>query len=375
MQVFSSSVARFAGASALVLTTTLSLAVPAEARASFYNTRRTAQQSIAPTGVATPAAREQRLREKGMQAGSAMLIRIFKAESELEVWMRKGQHYELFSTYPICRFSGKLGPKVREGDRQAPEGFYSVSTPHLHRHGRWPRALDVGYPNSHDRANGRTGSAILVHGGCSSIGCFAMTNPVMEEIFQLSEAALASGQDTIPIHIFPFRMTEQKLAEQGRQPWTEFWRNLKEAYDLFEETRRPPHVSVCGRKYLIRDPDLDMGSPTTPRRMIRLVRMMRGEFPVRPGECSQEATPTYEAIAAASRIAHKLRAAEVPAVPEASMPVPQVPVPVPATAPASRVAAKARMQETARPDAAMPIPPVPVPAVRSVRATLTGTQD
>ena len=281
---------------------------------------------------------------KNMAIESPILVRIFKEESELEVWKKDHSgRFALLKTYPICRWSGDLGPKVREGDRQAPEGFYSVSTPHLHRHGRWPRALDVGYPNLFDRANGRTGSAILVHGGCSSIGCFAMTNPVMEEIFQLSEAALESGQDTIPIHIYPFRMTEQKLAEQSRQPWYDFWRNLKEAYDLFEETRRAPHVSVCGRKYLVRDPDHDMGAPTTPRRMVKLVRMMRGEFPLRPGECGTESTPTYEAIAAASRIAHKLRAAEVPAIPEASMPVPQVPVPVPAVAPASRVAAKPRM--------------------------------
>lgn len=349
---------------ALALIAAIGTATPSHARASYYTFRKANTQSTLPQIIATPADRERRLREKGLRFGSPMLIRIFKAESELEVWMQKDGQYQRFATYPICRFSGKLGPKQREGDKQAPEGFYSVSTPHLHRHGRWKRALDVGYPNALDRANGRTGSAILVHGGCTSIGCFAMTNPVMEEIFTLSEAALASGQDTLPIHIFPFRMTEENLAAQNTNQWSEFWRNLKHAYDSFERTRLPPHVSVCGRRYLVRDASNDSAASTAPRRMIKLVRMMRGERPVLQGECPQETTPTPEAIAAASRIAHNAMGTSVPITPEASMPVPMVPVPVLASRPA-RTAQGVSM--SLPPEADVPIPPVPVPALRNIR--------
>ena len=126
------------------------------------------------------------------------MIRIFKAESELELWMQKDDRFELFATYSICKWSGKLGPKQHEGDRQAPEGMYAVGMPQIHRKGRWPRALNIGYPNAFDRAMDRTGSYILVHGGCSSTGCFAMTNQQMEEIYRLSEEALKQGQTHIP---------------------------------------------------------------------------------------------------------------------------------------------------------------------------------
>ena len=159
--------------------------------------------------------RDRRLADKGLAAGSPMLIRIFKAEFELELWMRKGERFELFATYPICYWSGTLGPKLHEGDKQAPEGFYAVGLNQIHRRGRWPRSLNIGYPNALDRAHARTGSLILVHGGCTSTGCFAMTNPVMAEIYALAEQALQQGQERIPIHVFPFRMTEANLAARG----------------------------------------------------------------------------------------------------------------------------------------------------------------
>jgi murein L,D-transpeptidase YafK len=197
------------------------------------------------------ADRDRRLGEKGMTAGSPVMIRIFKAESELELWLLKDGRFELFATYPICFWSGKLGPKQREGDRQAPEGFYSVGTEQLHLKGRQPRSLHLGFPNALDRAHARTGSHILVHGGCQSIGCYAMTNPVMEEIFALSEQALHQGQDRIPVHAFPFRMTEDNLKNFADHPWYGFWLNLKDAYDVFERTRVPPRVGVCDKKYLV----------------------------------------------------------------------------------------------------------------------------
>jgi murein L,D-transpeptidase YafK len=206
-----------------------------------------------------PAERVALLAQKGLAAGNPVMIRIFKAESELELWMQKDDRFELFATYSICKWSGKLGPKLHEGDRQAPEGMYAVGIPQIHRKGRWPRALNIGYPNAFDRAMDRTGSYILVHGGCSSTGCFAMTNSQMEEIYRLSEEALMHGQQHISIHVFPFRMTESNLKAYSDSKWLPFWRNLKDAYDIFERTRMPPQVSVCGKRYVVRE-----GGPASP---------------------------------------------------------------------------------------------------------------
>lgn len=207
-----------------------------------------AEQEPAP--IAAPGLKE-RLAEKGMVAGSPIMIRIFKLESELELWMLRQGRYELFKTYKICNWSGRLGPKMREGDRQAPEGLYSVGESQIHRRGRWPRSLNIGYPNAFDRSYARTGSLILVHGGCTSTGCFAMTNQVMEEIYRLAEQALEQGQERFQVHVFPFRMTESNLAIYRHEEWQPFWLNLKNAYDLFERTRMPPQVSVCNKRYVV----------------------------------------------------------------------------------------------------------------------------
>ena len=186
-----------------------------------------------------------------MKLGDQMFIRIFKAESELEVWKKKAGRYVLFATYPICHWAGTIGPKLMEGDKQNPEGFYTIGSRQLHRIGRWPRSLNLGYPNSFDRAHNRTGSYILVHGGCSSTGCFAMTNAVMEEIYAMTERALAGGQERIHLHVFPFRMTEANLAKHADSRWIDFWRNLKDGYDAFEATKAPPKVGLCDRRYVV----------------------------------------------------------------------------------------------------------------------------
>jgi murein L,D-transpeptidase YafK len=210
-------------------------------------------------------ARERRLADKALTAGSPILIRIFKAEFELELWMRKGDRFELFATYPICYWSGTLGPKLHKGDKQAPEGFYAVGLNQIHRRGRWPRSLNIGYPNALDRAHARTGSLILLHGGCTSTGCFAMTNSVMAEIYALAEQALQQGQDRIPIHVFPFRMTEANFAARtsAHAEWRAFWLNLKVGYDLFEHTRVPPKVGICNKQYAVTAGDLT-GGPSPP---------------------------------------------------------------------------------------------------------------
>jgi murein L,D-transpeptidase YafK len=192
------------------------------------------------------------LAEKGMQEQSPILIRIFKAESELEVWKAKddGRFY-LFKTYPICDYSGGLGPKVNQGDRQAPEGFYLVSEDQMNPKSKYHLAFNVGFPNAYDRAYGRTGADIMVHGDCKSAGCYAMTDGVIEEIYILAREALAGGQKSFQLQAYPFRMTAANMSKHTSDQWYGFWRNLKEGYDYFEVTHEPPKVDVCGRRYLI----------------------------------------------------------------------------------------------------------------------------
>lgn len=194
---------------------------------------------------------DDRLKEHGIAADAPIMIRVFKAESEMEIWTGdETGNYRLFATYPICYWSGGLGPKVKEGDKQAPEGFYAMGMEQsIHEGTRWPKSLNVGYPNPFDKINLRSGSHILIHGGCASIGCFAMTNAVSLEIFKLASDAFDAGQPNIPVHVFPFRMTEANLVKYSEPKWDGFWRNLKEGYDLFERTHRPPRVSVCGMRY------------------------------------------------------------------------------------------------------------------------------
>ncbi len=200
-------------------------------------------------GTPNVAILDERLRQKGVSINAPLLIRIFKAESVLEVWKDKQGQMVLFATYPICHWSGMLGPKLREGDKQAPEGFYTVTKRQLYHAGRWPRSLLLNFPNVYDQAEARTGSDILIHGGCTSVGCFAMTNPVSDEVHRLTVAAIDAGQDNVPIHVFPFRMTEENVKSHASPAWASFWANLKEGYDAFEQTKRAPRVGVCNSRY------------------------------------------------------------------------------------------------------------------------------
>ncbi|HWE19437.1 MAG TPA: murein L,D-transpeptidase family protein [Hyphomicrobiaceae bacterium] len=191
-----------------------------------------------------------RLAASGLELGAPVLLRIFKLEFELEVWMKRGHRFERFAVYPICRWSGGLGPKLREGDWQAPEGFYTVDANALNPASRWHRSFNLGFPNAFDRAHGRTGSYLMVHGGCSSIGCFAMTDAVIDEIWRLVTAALKRGQRRFHVHVFPFRMTQARMAQHSHGSWAGFWRDLKPGYDLFEATGLPPTISVCRDRYM-----------------------------------------------------------------------------------------------------------------------------
>jgi murein L,D-transpeptidase YafK len=193
---------------------------------------------------------DERLAAHGVKLGVPVVLRIFKLDSELELWVEKDGRFVRFATYPICLWSGRLGPKLKEGDKQAPEGFYTVASDQLNPDSRWHRAFNLGFPNAFDRSQGRYGSFLMVHGGCSSIGCYAMTDPVVDELWQFVTAALEQGQARVPVHVFPFRMTDRNLAARKGQRWGSFWTDLKRGYDMFEASHLPPVVSVCKARYV-----------------------------------------------------------------------------------------------------------------------------
>lgn len=187
------------------------------------------------------------------EPGDPIYLRIFKHESELELWVQPNARgeFKLFRTYPICAWSGQLGPKTREGDRQAPEGLYSVARSQLNPHSQFHLSFNLGYPNVYERAQGWTGSALMVHGACVSIGCYAMTDPAVEEIYTLLDQAIASGQTRVPVHAFPFRMSETQRERFRSREHDAFWDQLEPAFSLFERDRTPLGVQMSSNGYHI----------------------------------------------------------------------------------------------------------------------------
>ena len=207
-----------------------------------------------------PAATLALMGQRNMAPTSPILIRSFKKESVLEVWKqtREGR-YALLKSFPICRWSGQLGPKRRQGDRQSPEGFYAITPRQMNPNSAYHLSFDTGYPNAYDRAQGASGSALMVHGICSSAGCYAMTNRQISEIFALARDALGAGQGAFQMQAYPFRMSAENMARYRADPNIEFWRQLKEGYDHFEATGQEPRVSVVGARYAFngRTPELE----------------------------------------------------------------------------------------------------------------------
>jgi len=199
------------------------------------------------------------LAKKGMSPASPMFVRIFKEESELEVWKARddGRFYH-FKTYPICNWSGELGPKEVQGDKQAPEGFYTVAQQQMNPNSKFYLAFNIGYPNAYDRSHGRTGEALMIHGKCKSAGCYAMTDALAEEIYGLARESFLGGQTAFEVHALPFRMTDEKLARFKGHKWYAFWSTLKQGYDFFEANRIPPAIAVCERRYMV---NVTMRSP------------------------------------------------------------------------------------------------------------------
>lgn len=189
----------------------------------------------------------------GARLGAPMLLRVFKQEREVEVWVQPEdqQTFVLFRIFPICFYSGKLGPKVKEGDMQSPEGFYFVGPAQMRAKSQYHRAIDFAFPNDYDAAQGYTGTELLIHGNCVSSGCYAMTDPFVEQLYELGSATAATAAQGFWIHAFPFHMTAEALAGQQDSPWLGFWQQLKAGYDAFETSRIPPHIRVEGGRYVV----------------------------------------------------------------------------------------------------------------------------
>jgi murein L,D-transpeptidase YafK len=195
---------------------------------------------------------EKEMSAKGLKFGAPIFIRIYKEEKELEMWVKKGNKFELFTTYSICTYGdGTLGPKLAQGDEQAPEGFYFTGPGGMNPFSSYHLSFNIGYPNRYDRHHNRTGSFIMIHGRSVSIGCYALTDSNIEEIYALADSALRNGQPFFRIHIFPFKMTSENMKKHKNSKWYSFWENLKEGHDLFEKNgNNPPNVEVKNGKYV-----------------------------------------------------------------------------------------------------------------------------
>ena len=200
-----------------------------------------------------------------MDRAAPILIRIYKEERTLEIWKQdRSGKFALLNSYPICKFSGNLGPKLMQGDHQAPEGFYDITPDQMNPNSSEYLAFNTGFPNAFDRSLGRTGSFLMVHGGCRSVGCYAMTDYAMEEIYGLVDEAFKGGQEKVQLQAFPFAMTAQNLAGHAGDPNLPFWEMLKTGSDTFSATERPPRVAVCDRRYVFNpavEGDFDPSAP------------------------------------------------------------------------------------------------------------------
>ncbi len=243
------------------------------------------------------------IEKRNMAKESPILVRIFKEELELEVWKEdQSGRLALLRTYPICRWSGELGPKVKQGDRQAPEGFYTITPALMNPNSSFYLAINMGFPNAYDRANGRTGAFLMIHGDCSSSGCYAMTDEQISEIYALARESFFGGQRSFQIQAFPFRMTALNMAKHRNSPHLDFWKMLKQGYDHFEVTRLEPKVDVCERRYVF---DAESSSRFSaadrcpayrvPDDIVAAVRNKQGRDETQTAELISRGTPTVPA--------------------------------------------------------------------------------
>ncbi len=245
--------------------------------------------------IPIPSATYTLMSEKGMSKDQPILIRSYKKESELEVWKRKANgQYTLLKTFPMCRWSGQLGPKVREGDRMAPEGFYAISPAQMNPNSAYYVSFNMGYPNAYDRSYGRTGAHLMVHGACSSAGCYSMTDDQIGEIYALVREAQNAGQKAVQMQALPFRMTPENLAKHRLDSNIGFWKNLKEGADYFEVTRDEPQVAVAGGRYVFNQGEGGQGGVDPS--VAQAVQQKRQQDDVQVAQLVAKGTPAVKLI-------------------------------------------------------------------------------
>jgi murein L,D-transpeptidase YafK len=292
------------------------------------------------------AAMKLKLERLAMSESDPVFMRIFKEEGEFEVWKQgPGGRYLLLETYDICTWSGELGPKFQEGDRQAPEGFYTITPAQMNPNSSYYLSFNLGFPNAYDRSHGRTGSHLMVHGACSSAGCYAMTDEQIAEIYALAREAFEGGQRAFQVHAFPFRMTPENMARHANHEHFAFWEMLQEGYQHFELTRIPPQVDVCDRRYIFNAVAAEQFSAaeqcpdyTVPEPIASSFEAAQAEyreaFEVALAEYNPPAGVTAPALGDPSVAADQVMVATTPAAPAPAAPAPAqvagaVPAPVP----------------------------------------------
>ncbi|MFK7949659.1 MAG: murein L,D-transpeptidase family protein [Saprospiraceae bacterium] len=175
-----------------------------------------------------------------------LFFRVFKQDEQLEIWAKSvdSKRFTLVKIYPFCTNSGTLGPKRKEGDRQIPEGFYTINR--FNPKSSFYLSLGLNYPNASDLIlsdKTEPGSDIFIHGACASVGCVSITDDKIKEVYLLANEAKKHGQMNIPVHVFPFKMTDSNI-ENGNQTYHKFWKNLKKGYDLFEHQKQLFEIKV-----------------------------------------------------------------------------------------------------------------------------------
>jgi murein L,D-transpeptidase YafK len=259
----------------------------------------TVQRTPARASAPVPQATLALMAEKQTDRNAPILIRAYKKEAEIEIWKQnRAGDYVLLKSYPVCRWSGQLGPKRKEGDRQVPEGFYTVSASQMNPFSAYWLAFNVGYPNPLEKSMGRSGGDIMVHGTCSSRGCFAMTDAQIEEIYSVMREAFNAGQKNIQFQSYPFHMTAENLAKFRHDPNMPYWKNLKEGSDHFEVTKREPKINYCGQRYVFNaetsahfEPSAQCPSYTVPSEVANAVREKQKTDAVEIATLIEKGTP------------------------------------------------------------------------------------
>ena len=194
---------------------------------------------------------EKELISKGFKQYSPIYLVILKEDNLFQVWVKSKTTYKLFKTYGICFFSGGLGTKTRSGDGKSPEGFYTIGPKQLNPVSNYHLAINIGYPNKLEIKKGYSGNDIMVHGNCASIGCYAMTDPQIEEIYTLIYKAFDSGQQKIDLAVYPFRMDETHMKRYAGSAYFDFWKTIEPGYVFFEKHHLPPVISIRHNAYYI----------------------------------------------------------------------------------------------------------------------------